>query len=437
MAEPLVAIVGRPNVGKSTLFNRLVGEEKAIVDPTPGVTRDRLFARTDWRGRPLLLVDTGGIEPEEDDAIGRQTRRQAELAIASADLILFVVDGQAGLLPGDEEVADLLRRSGRPVLVVVNKVDRPADCETARAEFAALGLGEPLPISALHGTGTGDLLDRVWKLLPPAEEEEERAAVHLAVIGRPNVGKSSLVNAILGEERVIVSELPGTTRDAVDTPFSWQGHPLVIIDTAGLRRRGERQSAVERYSILRTLRAIERADVCVVVFDATAGLTAQDKRVAGYASQAGRGIVLALNKWDAVTGTMRDTTRFERQVRAELDFLAYAPLVFVSALRRQRIGRLLETCLSVAAEHSRRIPTGVLNQFLEDALARHEPPARKGKQLKIFYGAQVAVKPPRFVFFVNAPHLVHFSYRRYLENRLREAFGFQGTPLILEFRLRG
>ncbi|MDI6871292.1 MAG: ribosome biogenesis GTPase Der [Bacillota bacterium] len=434
---PLVAIVGRPNVGKSALFNRLAARRTAIVEATPGVTRDRLYQRCEWGKHDFVLVDTGGIEPESDDPIVEQTRRQADLAMREADVILFVVDGRDGLLPADEEVAERLRRTRKPVLLVVNKAEglRP---EEAAADFYALGLGQPLPVSALHGLGIGDLLDEVVRRFPRmAEGPVDPAVTRVAVVGRPNVGKSSLVNAVLGEERVITSDIPGTTRDAIDTPFTRDGRHYVIIDTAGIRRRSSIKESVERYSVLRAIKAIERSDIVLVVLDATAGVTEQDRRIAGLGHEAGRGTILVVNKWDLVEKDERTMAAFTRRIRAELAFLDYAPLIFVSAVRGKRIPQLIDLVEYVAEQQSRRVQTSHLNEVLSDAVARQEPPSDKGRALKLFYGTQVGVRPPTFVLFVNDPALMHFTYRRYLENRLREAYGFEGTPLILKARARG
>ena len=453
MSKPIVAIVGRPNVGKSTLFNRLAGERLAITDEVPGTTRDRLYAEAEWGGVSFILVDTGGLEVQSsklkaqkklEDDLAAQVQAQAQMAIAEADVILFLVDVKDGLTTSDEEVAQVLHRSAKPVLLVVNKADnRPL--REAAVEFYALGLGEPYPISALHGTGTGDLLDQVVGAFPVGEEEEEVEAVKIAIVGRPNVGKSSLLNMILGQERAIVHEAPGTTRDAIDTPMEWEGQPLVLIDTAGIRKRGRIQRGVEKYSVLRALKAIDRADVVLLLLDAVDGVTAQDAHIAGYILEEAKSVVVVVNKWDLVekactepsrsnAGTMR---AFEQHVRTTLRFLDYVPVLFVSALTGQRVDQVLPTALRVQEERLVRIPTAELNRILQEAVARHAPPSKAGKRLKFYYVTQAAVDPPTFLFFVNDPRLMHFSYERYLENQLREHYGFLGTPLRLSFRKRG
>lgn len=442
MAAPVVAIVGRPNVGKSALFNRMVGTQHAIVEETPGVTRDRIYADVEWGGRKFVLVDTGGIEiAPRADPIQEMTTAQAKLAVEEADLIVFVVDTKSGLLPQDRDVADMLRRSGRPVMLVASKAEGARRSDYV--EFYALGLGDPLPVSSVHGTGIGDLLDAIVARLPERspstadDELEAGEAVKIAVVGRPNVGKSSLVNAVLGQERSIVSPEPGTTRDAIDTPFTWRGRRFVIIDTAGMRRRAKVRSAVEYYGALRAAKAVERCDVALVVLDSVEGIAAQDVRIAGYADEAGRACVLVLNKWDLVDEKEETRTRLENAIQADLVFLSYAPRVFVSALNGAGLPKLMETVTRVADNHARRVATSVLNEVIEEAQMRVEPPHDGGRQLKIFYCTQIGVRPPAFSFFVNDPGLVHFSYKRYLENRLREAFDFEGTPLRLKFRRRG
>lgn len=434
-AAPLVAIVGRPNVGKSALFNRLTARRTAIVESTPGVTRDRLYDRCEWGRHSFVLVDTGGIELGPDDPIYEQMRYQAELAMREADVILFVVDARDGLVAADQEVASILRRTRKPVVVVANKGEGQREQE-AVADFYALGLGTPVLVSASHGLGTGDLLDRVVELLPQRAEFEDPAVTRVAVVGRPNVGKSSLVNAMLGEERVITSDIPGTTRDAIDTPFVRDGHHYVIIDTAGIRRRTSIKEPVERYSVLRSVKAIERSDIVLVTLDATVPLSDQDKRIAGLGHEAGRGTILVVNKWDAVEKDERTLDEHTRRLRAELGFLDYAPVIFVSAKQGKRIPQLIDLIAYVAEQQSRRIKTKDLNEVLADAVARQQPPSDKGRALKIYYGTQAGVKPPTFVLFVNDPELLHFSYERYLENRLRETYGFEGTPLILKARAR-
>ena len=431
--KPLVAIVGRPNVGKSTLFNRLVEEPRAIVEDLPGTTRDRLYADAQWGGVAFTLIDTGGLVLWTEDELTMQVRRQVELAMAEAEAILFMVDVTEGLTVGDEEIAELLRVSQKPLFLVVNKADNEAR-RLAATEFYSLGLGEPYPISALHGTGTGDLLDALVACFPPREEVEEAEGVGVAIVGRPNVGKSSLLNALLGRERAIVSESPGTTRDAIDTQMSWDSQLVTLIDTAGIRRRGRVRRGVEQYSVLRALRAIQRAHVVLLLLDAPEGVTAQDAHIAGYAMEEARGIVLVVNKWDLMKEA--DVSEYAKGVRQAFRFIPYAPLLFVSALTGRRVGTVLETALRVYQERLRRVPTSGLNRLLREAVASHSPPSKRGKRLRFYYATQAEVDPPTFVFFVNDPQLVHFSYRRYLENRLREGFGFEGTPLRLYFRRR-
>ena len=436
MSKPIVAIVGRPNVGKSTLFNRLVGKRLAITHEVPGTTRDRLYAEAEWGGVSFILVDTGGLDLVSSDDLMAQVRAQAQAAIAEADVILFLVDVKDGLTAGDEEVAQVLRRTAKPVLLVVNKADNRALREAA-VEFYALGLGELYPISALHGTGTGDLLDQVVGAFPVEAEGEELEAVKIAIVGRPNVGKSSLLNKILGQERAIVHETPGTTRDAIDTQMEWEGKPLVLIDTAGIRRKGRIQRGVEKYSVLRALRAINRADVVLLLIDAVEGATAQDAHIAGYILEEAKSVVVVVNKWDLVEKDTYTMQIYLEHVYTVLRFLDYVPVLFVSALTGQRVDQVLPTALRVQEARLIRIPTAELNRILQEAVARHAPPSKAGKRLKFYYATQAAVDPPTFVFFVNDPRLVHFSYQRYLENRLREHYGFLGTPLRLSFRKRG
>ena len=453
MAKPYVAIVGRPNVGKSTLFNRLIGRRHAVVSDIPGTTRDRLIGETEWEGRTFHVVDTGGIEilPPTVEAGRRPTpqeplledsaafipliREQAEQAIQEADVILFLTDAATGLTGADREVADLLRQSRKPVLLVVNKTDNERR-EHEALEFYELGFEELFTISAIHGTGVGDLLDRVVELLPPEREgEEEEAAAHIAIVGRPNVGKSSLLNRLIGEERAIVSPVAGTTRDAVDTAIDWEGQRVILIDTAGVRRRGKIAPGVEKYSVLRTLKALERADVALLMIDATEGVTAQDTHIAGQVLEAGVSAVVLINKWDAVPEERkREGLRFEAEVREALKFLPYVPVLFISALTGLHVGKVIPTALEVVEARYQRIPTGPLNDLIRSALAEHAPPSKRGKRLKVYYVTQASVAPPTFVFFVNDPELVHFSYRRYLENRIRELYPFPGTPIRLLFR---
>jgi GTP-binding protein len=433
---PLVALVGRPNVGKSTLFNRLVGERLAIVEDLPGTTRDRLYARGDWTGREFDVVDTGGLAFEEDGALLTRVRNQAEVAIEEADVIVFLTDGSAGISPDDYEVAQLLRRSGKPVVLVVNKTESEARRLEA-PEFWNLGLGEPYPISALHGMGTGDALDAVVGALPQAVPEERDERLHVAILGRPNVGKSSLLNKLTGQERVIVSEVAGTTRDAIDTPLTFEDEEIVLVDTAGIRRRGKVEPGIERYSVLRAIRALERADVAVLVLDAVDGVTAQDAHIAGMIHDAGKGTILAVNKWDLVEKDSRTADVFARRVRDELKFMDYAPILFVSALTGQRVTRLLTEAVAIDEARRQRVPTAELNRLVADLQARHNPPSRQGRQLKVYYATQAGVAPPTFVFFVNDRRLVHFSYARFVENQLRRAYPFPGTPVRLVFRSRG
>lgn len=432
--KPLVAIVGRPNVGKSALFNRLIQRRLAIVEGVPGITRDRIYAETDWAGRSFRLVDTGGLEPGMDKGMVALVRYQAEAAIREADVIIFVVDAREGVTAVDRDVAELLRRSGKPVVLAANKVDDAA-VVLDTYEFFALGLGEPLPVSAEHGRNTGDLLDLVVAHFPAEEPEEEDAgAIRVAVVGRPNVGKSSLVNRLLGQERVIVSEMPGTTRDAVDVEVETDRGRLVFVDTAGLRRKSRIEDPVERYSVLRALRAVDHADVVLVMLDATETVTEQDKKVAGYGHDQGKAAVLVVNKWDLIEKDERTATEYTRLIRRELAFVDYAPVVFVSALTGQRVDRIIDLAFEVAARHRSQVPTGVLNRVIHAAQEVNPAPRRKGKKLQIYYGTQVRSGPPTFAFFVNDPELVHFSYVRYLDRTLREAFDFEGTPLRLFFR---
>jgi GTPase len=433
MPKPLVAIVGRPNVGKSTLFNRLLGERVTIVEDTPGITRDRVYGHTDWRGREFTVVDTGGLGLGDLDPFGEHIQQQAETAIAEADLILFLVDGRQGLVPGDEDVAEVFRRSGRPIILVVNKADNER-VEGEANEFYALGLGEVFPVSAHSGRGVADLLDEVFDRLPPlVEEPEEEDRIRVAIVGRPNVGKSSLLNAILGEERVIVSPVAGTTRDAVDVPFEYLHHRFTLVDTAGIRRAGKIQGSVEYYTVLRAERAIERSDVAVVVVDAAMGVLDGDKRVAGLANEAGRACVLFVNKWDLVKGL--SPREFSQTLRDEMAFLRYVPVVVGSAEQGKGLRELLEECAEVANNHVLRIATPELNRVIREATDRR-PYTTRGQEFKIYYATQVAVKPPTFVLFVNNPKLVHETYMRYLENQLRAAFGFSGTPIRLLNRKR-
>ncbi|MDR6224517.1 ribosome biogenesis GTPase Der [Desmospora profundinema] len=434
MTLPVVAIVGRPNVGKSTLFNRVAGKRIAIVEDKPGVTRDRIYSRGDWSGREFHLIDTGGLEFGQQDEVIDHIRHQADLAIEEADVIVFAVDGREGMTTTDQEVARLLHRSNKPVVLAVNKLDHVKHYEEAY-EFYRLGFEEVFPLSSLHGTGTGDLLDAIVAHFPPAAEEEYgEDIIRVSVIGRPNVGKSSLVNRILGEERVIVSPVAGTTRDAIDTPLRREGQDFVIIDTAGMRKRGKVYESTEKYSVIRALRAIERSDVAVVVLDGEEGVTEQDKRVAGIAHESGRAVLFAVNKWDAVEKDEKTMKRFRREVLDHFAFMDYAPVLFISAKTGQRVHQVLPAVQEAAEQHAMRISTSVLNQVLQDATMATPPPSVKGRRARLSYGTQVAVKPPAIALFVNDPELFHFSYIRYLENQLREAFGFKGTPIRLMLR---
>lgn len=428
---PMVAVVGRPNVGKSTLFNRIIGERLAIVEDFPGVTRDRLHRKANWLGREFILVDTGGITLK-DDPIKKEVEFQARLAIDQADLIVFLVEAEDPHNPLDREVADLLRRANKPVVLAVNKVDR-YDAAIGN-EFYALGFGEAVLISAEHGLNIGDLLDRVLESLPPESGQEDDEAVRVALIGRPNTGKSSILNAILGEERVIVSPEPGTTRDAIDTPIRFQEEKFILVDTAGIRRKSRVDEAVEYYSVLRAIRAVERSEVILLVLDAVDFLTEQDKRVAGIAHEAGKSVIILVNKWDLVEKDHRTVKEFQERIRFELGFLSYAPVLFVSAKTGQRVERILSEVFQVANEYTRRVSANQLNQLLREAISLHHPPSRKGKQLKLYYITQIKVKPPTFQLWVNDPKLMHFSYQRYLENRIREDFGFTGSPLRFVLR---
>jgi GTPase len=433
MPRPVVAIVGRPNVGKSTLFNRLIGERVAIVEDVPGITRDRVYGHTDWNGREFTVIDTGGLGMESEDPFGRDIQLQAEIAIEEADLIVLLVDARQGMTAGDEEVAAFFRRAGKPIVLVVNKADNPR-LESTAPEFYRLGLGDPHTVSAHSGRGVGDLLDEVVRALPPPEEEaeEEDERIRIAIVGRPNVGKSSLLNAILGEDRVIVSPVAGTTREAIDVPFDFEDQEYMLIDTAGIRRAGKVQG-VEFYSVLRSERAIERADVAVLVVDAPAGLVDGDKRVGGLANEAGRATVIFVNKWDAISGLA--PRGFLQTVRTEMPFIGYAPIVVGSAEQGKGLDDLLRECADVANNHALRIPTPELNRVIHEAVDRR-PYTRRGREFKIYYASQVAVKPPAFAFFVNDPQIPHQSYLRYLENQLRAAFGFTGTPIRIFLRQR-
>ncbi|WP_442601120.1 ribosome biogenesis GTPase Der [Paenibacillus sp. KN14-4R] len=429
MARPIIAIVGRPNVGKSTVFNRMIGDRLAIVEDMPGVTRDRLYGIGEWLNREYSVIDTGGIEIEGENEILRSVRMQAELAIEEADVIVFMADAKAGLTSSDEEIAQILYRSGKPVVLAVNKVDN-LKRQDEIFEFYALGFGDPIAISGSHGIGIGDLLEACANHFPEdVEDEYGDEVIKVALIGRPNVGKSSLVNAILGEERVIVSNVAGTTRDAIDTPFEKDDQKYVIIDTAGMRKRGKVYENMEKYSVMRAMKAIERADVILIVINGEEGIIEQDKHIAGYAHEAGKAAVFVVNKWDAVEKDEKTLQHFTQKIRDHFLFMTYAPILFVSAKTTQRLNRLLPLVNQVAEQHAIRIQTHVLNDVISDAVALNSPPTDKGRRMRINYATQVAVRPPAFVLFVNDPELMHFSYERYLENKIRAAFGFEGTPL--------
>ena len=437
MSKPLVAIVGRPNVGKSTLFNKLIGRRLSIVEDTPGVTRDRIYADAEWLTHSFTLIDTGGIEPASEDIIAVQMRRQAELAIETADVIVFLVDGREGMTAADEEVATMLRKSNKPVVLAVNKLDAPK-YNDAIYEFYALGLGDPIIISAGQGLGLGDMLDEVCAHFPEETAEEGEHPLNIAVVGKPNVGKSSLVNAILGEARCIVSNIPGTTRDAVDTPFTVDGEPFVLVDTAGIRRkRSVEDETIERYSVIRSLAAVRRADVVLIVVDAEQGLSEQDVKIAGYVHEEGKPSVLVVNKWDLIEKDTNTMNQFKKDMQVDLAFMDYVPFLFISAKTGQRVNKLLSAAKESYAQSVRRITTGTLNDIVNEAISMTEPPAMSGKRLKIYYATEVSVQPPTFVIFVNEESLVHFSYKRYMENYFRKTFGFQGTPIKIIFRNRG
>lgn len=437
MSKPMVAIVGRPNVGKSTFFNRIVGKRIAIVEDTPGVTRDRIYADAEWSGKEFGLIDTGGIEPSSTDIILSQMREQAQIAMDLSDVIIFVTDGKDGLTNADTEVADMLRRTGKKVILVVNKIDNMQKLPDFFYDFYELGLGVPVPISAANMLNFTDVLDEVIDAFPDDKYEEDEEVTKIAVIGKPNVGKSSLINKLLGENRVIVSPIAGTTRDSIDTLFEKNGQKFMLIDTAGIRRKSKINDDIEKYSVVRSVAAVERCDVCVLMLDGAEGLTEQDKKVAGIAHEAGKGLILVVNKWDLVpkeTNTMRD---FQRMLEADLQFMSYAPILFISVKDGKRVDQVLETAIKVQESRTLRVPTGQLNSLVQDAVMMKAPPSDKGKRLKIYYVSQVGVQPPLFSFQINKRELMHFSYSRYLENRIRESWGFEGTSIKFIFREKG
>ena len=435
MSKPIVAIIGKPNVGKSTFFNYLVGSRVSIVEDTPGVTRDRIYADSNWRGRNFTLIDTGGIEPESDDIILKQMREQANLAINMADVIIFLTDLKQGVTAADREIALMLKKSGKPIVLVCNKADNYERDKNDVYEFYNLGLGEPMPISAANAIGIGDVLDAIYEKFPPKEnDEDEDDIIKVAVIGKPNVGKSSLINKILGEKRTIVSDIAGTTRDAIDTYFENDEGKYVLIDTAGIRKKNKVNERIEKFSVMRSLLAIERADVCLMMIDALEGVTDQDAKIAGEAHEAGKGVIIVVNKWDAYekeTGTLE---KYKKEIYDQLKYLSYAPIIFVSAKTGQRVNKLFDLINHVAEQNSMRISTSVLNQVINEAIAIVQPPTDKGKRLKIFYGTQSSTRPPTFVIFVNSKELFHFSYERYLVNQIRKEFGLEGTPVRIIVR---
>lgn len=436
MAKPVVAIVGRPNVGKSTIFNRLAGNRISIVEGEPSITRDRIYTDVDWLGSSFILVDTGGIEPANKDKIKSQMKYQATIAMNEAECIVFVVDGRSGITAADEEVALLLRKTNKKVILVINKIDDFSLVEKIIWEFYSLGFEDIVPISAEHGKNTGDLLEKIIENISEYEEEESTDAINIAIIGKPNVGKSSLVNYIAGHERVIVSDIPGTTRDAIDTLVEKNGIKYNLIDTAGLRRKSRVKESVEYYSVIRTIRAVDRADAALMLIDATEGITTQDKKIVGYAHDNGKAIVIGVNKWDLIEKSTKTMDEYKEDIYWELKFLTYAPITFISALTGKRVDEALELLEYVIDQNSLRIKTGVLNEVIDEAMLLREPPGVRGKRLKLYYATQVGIKPPTFVFFVNDPKLMHFSYQRYLENTLRKAFGFIGTSIKIVLKQR-
>ena len=438
MSKPMIAIVGRPNVGKSMLFNKLIGKRMSIVEDVPGVTRDRIYGEAEWAGRKFILVDTGGIEPSTDNMILAFMRDQAQIAIDNADVIVFVTDIKTGMTASDEDVARMLQRSGKPIVLAVNKMDSVGTVNPDFYEFYNLGLGDPIAVSAVHGHGTGDLLDECLKYFPEeVEEEEDDDVIQVAIIGKPNVGKSSLTNRILGQERVIVSNVAGTTRDAIDSYFENEHGKYNFIDTAGMRKKSKVDDAIEKYSVLRATMAIERSDVCLILIDAQEGVTEQDTKVAGLAHEAGKACIIVVNKWDAIEKDDKTMDRMREDIRRDLSYMTYAPILFISAMTGQRVQRLFELINYVHEQASVRITTGMLNTVLADAQTRVQPPTDKGRRLKIYYMTQVGIRPPHFVAFCNDKQLFHFSYRRYLENQIRSVFGLEGTPVIMTVRQKG
>ena len=438
MPKPIIAIVGRPNVGKSALFNKLIGKRISIVEDTPGVTRDRIYGESDWNGRKFTLIDTGGIEPRTDSEILTFMREQAEIAISHADVIVFLTDIKTGLTASDQEVAGMLQRSGKPIVLAVNKMDSTGSIDPDFYEFYNLGLGDPIAVSAVHGHGTGDLLDECVKYFPPeGEDEEDDDRIQVAIIGKPNVGKSSLTNKILGQQRTIVSNVAGTTRDAIDSYFENETGKYVFIDTAGMRKKSRVDEAIERYSVLRAQMAIERADVCLILIDAQEGVTEQDTKVAGMAHEAGKASIIVVNKWDLIEKDGKTMDRMREDIRRDLGYMTYAPVLFISAMTGQRVERLFELIQYVNNQAATRITTGMLNSVLADAQTRVQPPTDKGRRLKIYYMTQAGIKPPHFICFCNDARLFHFSYQRYLENQIRSVFGLEGTPIRMTIRQKG
>lgn len=436
MSKPLVAVVGRPNVGKSTFFNVVVGRRVSIVEDTPGVTRDRIYAEAEWCGRNFAMIDTGGIEPSTADVILSQMRQQAQIAMDTSDVILFMVDGKEGMTTADAEVANMLRRTGKPIIVVVNKIDNPNKMEDSVYDFYEFGLGSVFAISAANMLGIGDLLDELVSNFPFGTNEEDENT-KIAVIGKPNVGKSSIINKLVGENRVIVSDIAGTTRDSIDTPFKWNGEMFTLIDTAGIRRKNKVKEDIEKFSVIRAIAAIERCDVCILMIDAKEGVTEQDKKIAGIAHEAGKGLMVVVNKWDLIEKDNHTMSDFEKDIQKELPFMSYAPILFVSVLTGQRISKVMEEAKSIAETRAMRISTSQLNALIADAMMMQPPPSDKGKHLKIYYATQVAVKPPLFSFQINKRDLMHFSYARYLENKIRSVYGFRGTSIKFVFREKG